>query len=600
MKRPPPLLSTGFEPQGASACQWLGLALLVSLVLWILVPPAALASTSTEQTIEIGELGSMTLREPATFWVTDRAYEPSELPLDQFRPLTSDQINRGITKEAHWVRVRLSNADAEQPQHWVLHHETSYLDEMAVYFSDNGAPLEKVLLSDRQPFAERLLNYRTLAFPHTTPADGYTDLFLRLQYTKPDAMSLNVFLSRADHFHSQSRGEYLIYGGYYGLLAALIIIAGTFSLIMRQGVYLWYAAFLLASILMWALLNGFAFQYLWPNSVFWHNEGFHIVFLAVAITALQFSRLFLQTRYCCPRIDKVILAAQGIMVAGIFLRFAGFYTPVLYLSFASLALLALLPILGTIAYRNGMRYALWYTVAWSLYGLGLLISVFSAGTSLFAWGMAPLAYAQAFSALEAVFLLVALGERLIDWDRDRLQALKIANQDPLTGLGNRRALNAAFDRVKAIPRSSELSVFLIMIDLDNFKAINDHYGHDAGDRILTRLGNLLLQLSRHQDICIRYGGEEFAILLEAPGPEQVRLMAERIRKEFSDTPTDYEGHRIEHTLTAGIGMAPSAGRRFDPDALIRQADAALYQAKNAGRNRVVFQMSEPESPEGQD
>lgn len=66
-------------------------------------------------------------------------------------------------------------------------------------------------------------------------------------------------------------------------------------------------------------------------------------------------------------------------------------------------------------------------------------------------------------------------------------------------------------------------------------------------------------------------------------------MAERIRKEFSDTRTDYEGSHIEHTLTAGIGMTPSAGRQFEPDALIRQADAALYQAKNAGRNRVVFQ-----------
>lgn len=561
--------------------------LLASLVL-LACPEAAWSAPSAEYAVDIGNLTTLRLRAPATFWVSGRTHEVSELPLERFRPLTEKQINRGITQDDHWIRVRLSNTDRDQPKRWVLHHETSYLDEMTVYYADNGGAMKQRVLSDREPFTERPLDYRTLAFFHTTPVGGYTDLFLRLRYVKADAMSLNLYLSRADLFYNQARQEYLVYGGYYGLMTSLFLIAVIFSLIMRQAVYLFYAAFLAASMLMWALLNGLAFQYLWPQSVFWHNEGFHIVYLVVAITALQFSRLFLQTARVCPRIDRLIRAAQWIMVGGILLRFAGFYTPVLYLSFASLALLVLLPLLGLIAYRYGMRYARWYAVAWVFYGVGLLLSVFSAGSTLFDWGMAPLAYAQGCSVLEAAFLLVALGERLIGWDRDRLQALELASQDPLTGLGNRRAFNEAFERMQEIARTNALPVFLILIDLDQFKEINDRHGHDAGDRILTRLGGMLVRLSRPQDVCIRYGGEEFAILLQAPGAEQAFQLAERIRREFAASPTDYEGSRIQHTLTAGIAMAAATGHRINPDELVRQADTALYRAKNAGRNRVFL------------
>ncbi|WP_416224033.1 7TM diverse intracellular signaling domain-containing protein [Thiohalophilus sp.] len=101
------------------------------------------------------------------------------------------------------------------------------------------------------------------------------------------------------------------------------------------------------------------------------------------------------------------------------------------MSFASLALLALLPFLGYIAYQHGIQYARWYRVAWIAYGIGLLISVFSAGSTLLDWGaQTPLLYAQTGGVLEAIFLLVALGERLVKWDGDRLHALKIASQDP--------------------------------------------------------------------------------------------------------------------------------------------------------------------------
>lgn len=562
-------------------------ALRLLLAFALLIPSLASHADTQEPApaIDISELELQALRAPARFWATDREVEIDQLPLAAFQPLTAAQLNRGITGDYYWVQVTLSNVDSATDQEWVLWHETSYLDEVLVFYADNDGPRHKVRLSDRQPAYARPVNYRTLAFAHTTPGGGHTDLWLRLRFAKADTLTLNFYLSSATVFHERSRLEHLVYGGYYGLMLALLIIAVIFSVILRQLVYLHYGIFLGFSILTWGLLNGFAFQYLWPNSVFWHNEGFHIVYLAMVLSALQFSRGFLKTARHFPRIDKLMRASQWLMAAGIGLRLAGVYGPVLYLSFIGLAALALLAPLGFMAYRKGLRYARWYSAAWLFYGAGLLASVISAGSSLFSWGMMPLAYAQAGGALEAIFLLIALGEKLIGWDRDRRQALAFANQDPLTGLGNRRALEEAFENLENRLVARGMPVFLILIDLDHFKAINDLHGHDAGDEVLKHLGLLLRRASRPEDACSRFGGEEFAMLLQVPNLQAALEVAERVRVEFASTPTRYQDIEIHHTLTAGITEVVLSNSLTRSE-IIRQADIALYQGKSAGRNRT--------------
>jgi len=539
--------------------------------------------------VAIGDLTSQPLREPAEFLVAPRRdMTVSELPDAAFRPLTNQDVNRGITSADYWIRVRLSNAMGRSARSWVLYDQTSYLDRLTVYYADNGGSLQRVNLSDRVPFRARVLDYRTLAFPHTTPAGGYTDLYLRMGFDKADSLTLNLRLTRADLFQRAARRENLVYGGFYGIIGAFLLIAIIFSVILRQSVYLYYAAFLAASMAMWALLNGYAYEYLWPNSVYWQNEGFHIVFLLMAITALQFSRRFLKMARYFPRADRGILIVQWILAGGIALRMlAGVYVPVLVLSYAALTLLVLLSGLGFMAYRRGMRYARWYAVAWLFYGIGLGFSVLCAGTSLLEWGMAPLAYAQAGSVVEAGCLLVALGERLMSWDRDRRRALEIANQDPLTGLGNRRALDEAFDSLQEQVQATGIPVFLAFIDLDNFKVINDRHGHEAGDAVLTHLARLLRAVCRSEDVCIRYGGEEFAVLVQAPHMSQALEVTERIRAEFESQPTRFRGVGLGHTLTAGIAIAVPAEGHLDRSEAIRCADAALYEGKRRGRNRCV-------------
>ncbi|TBW56279.1 GGDEF domain-containing protein [Marinobacter halodurans] len=540
------------------------------------VPPAP--------TLDIADLTAQRVRAPAEFLVTAPDTTLDELPLDGFRPLTGRDVNQGISDRAFWIRMRLHNS-GNAPVHWVLSHETTYLDLMTVYWVDNGGQWHECSLTDRAPFDKRMLDYRRLAFKHATPPGGSTTLYLRLAYEKPDSVSLNLDLAEAGRFADQSRREYALYGLYYGAMLVLVFISLAGAGLLRQWLFFQYAVFLVASALMWALLNGFAFQFLWPQSVFWHNEGFHILYLLMAASAFQFSRGFLRTRQRFPGIDRAIRCVQAIMMLGILMRFAGFYEPVLVLSFVGLLSLILLAPLGFWAYRQGQHYARWYAIAWVLYGIGLALGVISAGTPWLHWGMDSLVFAQAAGVLEALLLLVALGERLISWDRDRRMALRMAHQDPLTGLNNRRGMSLVYETFRQRFERTGLPVFLILIDLDHFKQINDTYGHEAGDQVLVDLADLLNRTSRPADVCIRYGGEEFVLLLQVPSEAVALDIAERIRLDFAGTPTEHEGRAIRHTLTAGIAPVFAADVQLSPSQMLRDADRALYQAKRQGRNR---------------
>lgn len=578
--------------------------------------PAAVSSAAAP-VLEIADLKHRLLRAPVEFRVgggrdgEDSGGDRSEVSGAEespdsvrglpFSALNADQVNRGVSDEAYWLRVRLRNSAAEE-RTWVLHHETSYLDHMVVYAADNGGPMRRTALSDRRPFEQRPLIYRKLAYQHTTPARGHTDLYVRLQHDTADSITLNLHLWESAAFMEAAQREYLLLGGYYGVLSIFIVIALMCAVFLRQLLYLHYALFLAFSILLWGSLNGLTFQYLWPESPAVFNSGFHVWFLLVTIFALQFSRAFLRIRELFPRLGHAITVAQAIMCVGIGLRLAGWYHPVLVLSYAGLGLLTLLPVLGWMAWHKGLHYARWYALAWLLYALGLGMSVLSAFTSLFSWGMEPLLYTQLGSLVEALFLLLALGDRLMGWERDRKQALKIAHHDALTGLGNRRRLTQAYrEFLERFERDRE-PVFLLLIDLDGFKQINDTCGHDAGDQVLRDVARLLERHTRSSDVCIRFGGEEFAILLQAPGVDWARGVAERIRAEFAAAPTVYCDREIPHTLSAGLTLVLGEGVWVSAKEMIVQADAALYQAKAGGKDCVtVFpepgeQSAEPGRP----
>ncbi|UTW45718.1 sensor domain-containing diguanylate cyclase [bacterium SCSIO 12696] len=162
---------------------------------------------------------------------------------------------------------------------------------------------------------------------------------------------------------------------------------------------------------------------------------------------------------------------------------------------------------------------------------------------------------------------------------NELKALSLS--DELTGLRNRRAFNQELKREFASHKRYSTPLSLLLLDLDNFKQVNDNYGHQAGDKALEIVANLMLPVFRDSDLLARYGGEEFAVLLPNTNLADAQKAAERIRRAIANN------HCCPQKLTVSIGAA-SADEFDDAARLIKQADEALYRAKQQGRNRVCL------------
>lgn len=163
------------------------------------------------------------------------------------------------------------------------------------------------------------------------------------------------------------------------------------------------------------------------------------------------------------------------------------------------------------------------------------------------------------------------------------RAIQTAMFDPLTGVKNRSTMNDAIQREIKLARRHGGTLSVVLLDIDHFKRVNDDHGHLYGDQALRAVAQCVQRSIRDSDLLFRYGGEEFIILLSGTGPDGSALLAERIRQEV-ESMKPFSSKDIQLTVSLGISSL-----RGEPDAtelLLERADAALYRAKQGGRNRV--------------
>jgi diguanylate cyclase (GGDEF)-like protein len=169
----------------------------------------------------------------------------------------------------------------------------------------------------------------------------------------------------------------------------------------------------------------------------------------------------------------------------------------------------------------------------------------------------------------------------------------ISRTDALTGLPNRRHLQERLASTAAASRRQESPMAVLMVDVDHFKSVNDRFGHDAGDVVLKDVAATLHSACRGEDVAGRWGGEEFLIVAGTTAIDGAAVLAERVRRAIASAPVQVGDCSLE--VTASIGVASGDG---DIDELLRRADAALYEAKGGGRNRVVAAPPGVAVPEG--
>lgn len=165
------------------------------------------------------------------------------------------------------------------------------------------------------------------------------------------------------------------------------------------------------------------------------------------------------------------------------------------------------------------------------------------------------------------------------------RALQSALKDPLTGLYNRIALDAALQREFNLARRNKSALSLLVLDIDNFKIINDTYGHAAGDTVIKALAEAIAAHSRNTDILARFGGEEFALLLHATDAAGAQVIGARICEAVRAIVCKVKGANIHFTISVGVA---TLARDKSEKSLLERADMAMYAAKRGGRDRVCL------------
>ena len=245
----------------------------------------------------------------------------------------------------------------------------------------------------------------------------------------------------------------------------------------------------------------------------------------------------------------------------------------------ALLLLVLLVLMAAVL-RSGQRGALAVLVAVAppLLVIGPLYD-----TVLRAWRGESILLAGAWLAIA---MTIAMSQRMGVLRRQRDQLKALAERDALTGLPNRRALAEVLPRRMDEARAQGRPLSVLFVDLDRFKSINDQHGHAVGDEVLAEASRRLAERLRGGEIVARQGGEEFVLMLPGADADRATGAAERLRRDIAESPFETSAGPL--AVTASFGVASLRAADLTPGSLLARADAAMYRAKQAGRNRVEF------------
>ncbi|WP_445619691.1 GGDEF domain-containing protein [Kushneria sp. Sum13] len=221
-------------------------------------------------------------------------------------------------------------------------------------------------------------------------------------------------------------------------------------------------------------------------------------------------------------------------------------------------------------------------MAFSIYFVALLIPFIMLITGMMSMEMMVSGQA-AIMADQVLCILIYFGFIAMSSERSSMTLKRLSETDQLTGLANRRAVQGVLKKRETHRHTGEVSS-VIIIDLDHFKSVNDRLGHDAGDAVLKQFAQHLVAITRKQDMAVRWGGEEFLILLPDTTLEEAAIMAERLRRRVERAPFSLEPQTLKVTISLGVAATQADTSHFE--SVLQNADEALYRAKHEGRNRV--------------
>lgn len=539
------------------------------------------------------------------------------IAIDGFQPVPAGKTAFGFQQGAYWFHATVVNRDPDE-RHWMLVQRFALIDRIDLFLRYPDGRIVQQASGDLLPFSARSISYRHPNFRIELPPGQPVDILLRTQSQSSMQVPLELYTPAA--FTSLSRDAQFVMGIYYGILLALFVYNLVLWLTLRDPSYFWYLFHISAFGLVLFTLNGYSFEYLWPDNPWLANVAVPLSICFAIIGMQQFARTFLEMPKRFPRGNIVSLAIIGICAvlgaAALWLPYS-IATP---WATRTVIISVLWTVVATVVVlRRGYRPARLFLAAWAVFLAG------TATIAALAFGLVPKNMlteygVQIGSALEMLLLSIALSYRYASLrnENERIAAeanmqleRKVAQRtqevrsalmqledahrrlhdssrrDGLTGLYNRTHFHENFELMLKESRDKAQPVSLLMIDLDHFKSINDRYGHLVGDDCLRwaaqRIGQALR--AHESSLLARFGGEEFVVILPGHDLHSAVGVAESLRRRLVEEPCVSGPHRLRVSASLGVHTV-DPGVDIDSDAALSVADQALYAAKANGRDCV--------------
>ena len=508
---------------------------------------------------------------------------------EAFSRPTGRHSNLGVQREPVWLRVPLQLAP-DDSGHWVFSVAYASLDRIDVHVVSDGHIVKQVTLGRSVPFSQRPVPSAWHAVPLRLEPGRSHELLVRVETLS--SMVLPIALSKPTEFQLQESRVQVLQGLLAGLGLCLILYSLTQWISLRDSIFLQYALVSAGATAFFVSYYGLGPQHVWGDNAWLTLHAAPLSVLLGLVGSFLFIERVLGMDEVQPAVARVMRV--GSAVAG--LTALLFATGLLgYRATQSIAtVLGPLPMLLALPVawkrtRRGEHVGGYMLVGWGAYSIATL----TMAVLLRGWVPSNFWTQHAFqfgAIIETVLWMRVLALRVEDiraqaqrahLERDALHTL--AYTDALTGLPNRRGLQSALEvALPACTPSASLAVF--MLDLDGFKPINDRLGHDAGDELLVLVARRLKSLVRAGDVVARIGGDEFVVVAtNLPGDEQARAVGQKLLDQFL-RPFEVAGTLCRVGLTVGYAMAPQDGS--DAASLLKHADAAMYEGKQAGRHCI--------------
>lgn len=590
----------------------LHICLLLFLLLGIYSPQAA--TLETDQNFVSKDLGDI------LEYFEDREHE---LNLEQAKrvttwlPIEDGNFSKGFRQSQYWFRFDVVNT-ASTLQHYVIEVLHPFLDELDIIYEKSGQTQLVDRLGDQLSTQSRRLKHSDFLSDFALQPDERLSVYIRI--ASKSTLQLPASLWKANHYKEHNHNRSVI----MGLLLGFMLAIATYHLLIYfsilEPVYLYYGFFMAGIVLTFACLNGYPGFFLWPEQKAEADNVLLLGLFACSTFNCLFARGVVDTPERTPRMNVLLNVCAAISIVS-FLSFSVLpYSVRLKLAFLT-GVVAIILVVSIFIITSLQRYQpAYYALAGSIFsGVGACITIFdkmgiipgNAFNSQAVYvGFTLMALVQAFALSYRIKvsndahdsaqreLLIAqrtLNSELDGMVRQRTKELEQANTrllelsmlDGLTGLYNRRYFDERLRREYRSAFRKKWHLGILILDIDNFKYINDTYGHLFGDICLKDVGSIVKRsVRRPNDIAVRYGGEEFVVLLPDTDIEGAVHIANSVRDNIKAHVFKDDEHAIQLTVSMGVNAILPDAPCDDPSAFVDCADKRLYHAKENGRDQI--------------